>query len=328
VFHASMNTSTFICTSIALFVAAASQAVTATSSNSDAAAAIAARSRVFTEALARGDARAAAGVFTADARVILSGIGQPISGRSDIEGFWLAAVGGGLKGLELNRRDLEGEGALRYETGMYRVRGAGGAEIGYGHYLLVWKLDAGEWRIHLDVGSAVTTAPATPASAPAAAPAAGAAGAGKTATRLPVDYRALKLLGVQVARAEPSVHTVYANEHAAATFATGRPPFPDGSIIVMEFANAVRDGEGELVRERDGTPMRGEVLHVDVMRRGPGLGAAYGDSRAGEWEFSSYAPDGGVLVAPENGAQCAACHRGAGADKDFVFRAGAAPLAR
>jgi hypothetical protein len=151
--------------------------------------------------------------------------------------------------------------------------------------------------------------------------AAGAAG-------LPANYRALKLLGVQVARAEPSIHTVYANEHAAATFATGRPPFPDGSIIVMEFANAVRDGEGELLRERDGTPLRGEVVHVDVMRRGPGLGAAYGDSRAGEWEFASYAPDGRVLVAPGDGAQCAACHRGAGAERDFVFRAGAAPLAR
>jgi uncharacterized protein (TIGR02246 family) len=316
-----MNTSGFICTSIALVLAAASQAVTATSSNSDAAA-IAARSRVFTEALAHGDARAAAGVFTADAQVIVSG--QPISGRSDIEGFWLAAVGGGLEGLDLTRRDLEGEGALRFETGMYRARGAGGAEIGHGHYLLVWKLEAGEWRIHRDIASAVTASTATPASAPAA----GGASARKAATSLPADYRALKLLGVQVARAEPSVHTAYANEIAAATFATGRPPFPDGSIIIMEFANAVRDGEGELIRERDGTPLRGDVVHVDVMRRGPGLGAAYGDSRAGEWEFASFAPDGSVLVAPENGAQCAACHRGAGAEKDFVFRGGAAPLAR
>jgi ketosteroid isomerase-like protein len=320
-----MNTSGFVCTSIALFIAAASQAVTGASSNADSGAAIAARSRVFTEALARGDAHAAAAVFTGDAQVIVSGVGKPISGRSDIEGFWLAVVGSGLKGLELTRRDLEGEGALRFETGMYRARGAGGAELGQGHYLLVWKLEAGEWRIHRDIGTPVTPPPATPASAPAAG---AAAGAGKAATSLPADYRALKLLGVQVARAEPSIHTVYANEHAAGTFATGRPPFPDGSIIVMEFANAVRDGEGELVRERDGTPQRGEVIHVDVMRRGPGLGAAYGDSRAGEWEFASYAPDGSVLVAPENGAQCAACHRGAGAEKDFVFRAGSAPLAR
>jgi uncharacterized protein (TIGR02246 family) len=317
-----MNTSGFICTSIALVLAAASQAVMAVSSNSDAAVAIAARSRVFTEALARGDARAAAGVFTADAQVIVSG--QPISGRNDIEGFWLAAVGGGLKGLELIRRDFEGEGALRFEIGMYRARGAGGAEIGHGQYLLVWKYEAGEWRIHRDIASAVTAPTATPASAPAA----GSATPRKAAASLPADYRALKLLGVQVAGAEPSVHTAYANEIAAATFATGRPPFPDGSIIVMEFANAVRDGEGELVRERDGTPLRGEVVHVDVMRRGPGLGAAYGDSRAGEWEFASFAPDGRVLVAPEDGAQCAACHRGAGAEKDFVFRAGAAPLAR
>jgi Cytochrome P460 len=108
----------------------------------------------------------------------------------------------------------------------------------------------------------------------------------------------------------------------------GQPPFPDGAVLIMEFANAVRDGEGELIRERDGTPVRGEVIHVDVMRRGAGFGAAYGDSRAGEWEFSSFRPDGGVLVAPENGAQCAACHRRAGSAKDFVFRVGSTPPAK
>ena len=320
-----MNTSAFICTSIILVVAALGQAVTATSRQPDPGPDIAAQSRVFTEALARGDARAAADVFTLDARLIVSGVGQVISGRSAIEGFWQSVVGSGLAGLELSTRDIEGEGALRFETGIYRARGAGGVEIGYGHYLFVWKQEAGVWRIHRDIGSAVTTFPATPASAPAAG---AAAGAGMTGTSLPANYRGLKLLGVKVALAEPSIHTVYANEHAAATFGTGRPPFADGSIIIMEFANAVRDGEGELVRERDGTPLRGEVVHVDVMRRGPGLGAAYGESRAGEWEFASYRPDGGVLVAPESGAQCAACHRGAGAERDFVFRAGSTPLAR
>jgi hypothetical protein len=56
------------------------------------------------------------------------------------------------------------------------------------------------------------------------------------------------------------------------------------------------------------------------MRRGTGFGERYGESRAGEWEFASYRPDGGTLQSPDHTAHCASCHRNAGADKDFVFR--------
>lgn len=313
-----MNTIHFIRTSLVLVFAALSQSVTATSTPAEPGAVIAAQSRLFTEALSRGDARAAARVFTTDARLIVSGVSEAISGRTAIEGFWLAAIGGGLREFELTTHDIEGDGALRIETGTYRARGAGGVEAGHGHYLFVWKQEGGVWRIHRDFGSAMTTPASTPAPA-------GAAASGKT---FPANYRGLEKLGTNIGKGEPAIHTVYANDHAAVTLGEGQPPFPAGSLLIMEFANSVRDGEGELVRERDGTPVRGEVIHVDVMRRGPGFGIAYGDSRAGEWEFSSFRPDGGVLVAPENGAQCAACHRNAGVAKDFVFRIGSAPAAK
>ena len=83
----------------------------------------------------------------------------------------------------------------------------------------------------------------------------------------------------------------------------------------------MKDGEGELLRDAHGALLKGEVVRVDVMRRGRGFGAPYGDNRAGEWEFASYRRDGSTLISPVNGGDCAACHRNAGADKDFVFRA-------
>jgi len=46
----------------------------------------------------------------------------------------------------------------------------------------------------------------------------------------------------------------------------------------------------------------------------------YGASRAGEWEFASYRPDGSTLIPPDKAEHCAACHLNAGAGKDFVFR--------
>ena len=137
----------------------------------------------------------------------------------------------------------------------------------------------------------------------------------------PRNYRStLKLLGVSTKEQEPSVMSAYGNEQAASVVSSAQLPFPNGTVIAMEFAHGTRDGEGQFLHDPDGTPVRGEVARVDVMRRGPGFGEAYGDSRAGEWEFASYRPDGSTLIAPKDAAACAACHRKAGAERDFVYR--------
>ena len=116
------------------------------------------------------------------------------------------------------------------------------------------------------------------------------------------------------------VSTVYANELAASSPGFSQARYPNGSVIVMEFAKPQIDGEGELLRDARGVPLKGEIEHIDVMRRGSGFGEAYGENRAGEWEFASYGPDGRTLQSPDKTAHCAGCHRNAGADKDFVFR--------
>jgi len=137
----------------------------------------------------------------------------------------------------------------------------------------------------------------------------------------PADYtHALRQVSDTVFHERSGVSTVYANDLAASSPGFSQARYPNGSVIVMEFANAQRDGEGELLRDAKGAPLKGEIEHIDVMRRGAGFGAAYGDSRAGEWEFASYAPDGRTLQSPDKTAHCAGCHRNAGADKDFVFR--------
>lgn len=142
----------------------------------------------------------------------------------------------------------------------------------------------------------------------------------------PANYRRVfKLLGAGGGEKEALVHTAYANAPAAAVLEGAAPPFPDGAVIAMEFANPLVDGEGQLLRDEKGIPLPGDVVRVDVMRRGAGYGASYGEQRAGEWEFASYRPDGAPLMPPVNGAQCADCHRNAGADNDFVFRMRPAP---
>ena len=282
--------------------------------------AIAAQSRTFMDALERGDAAGAASVFSTDARLLVAMADGAVIGREGIAKFWQGAVTGGLKALKLTTADLEGEGTMRVETGDYVALGAGGAELGRGHYLFVWRKESGGWKIFRDMGNA------SPAQAPGGtAPAASAPRTG--AGVFPAQYAAtFEVLGTPLADKNALVTTTYANSLAAAVRNIGEVPYPDGAVIVMEYALSLKDGEGELLRDSSGTLQKGEVVRVDVMRKGRGFGAAYGDQRAGDWEFSSFRRDGSAFMASANGATCAACHRNAGADKDFVFRS-RAPLA-
>jgi len=137
----------------------------------------------------------------------------------------------------------------------------------------------------------------------------------------PADYRhTLRQVSDVIYQEGSGVSTVYANDLAASAPGFSQARYPNGAVIVMEFARPQIDGEGELLRDAHGAPLKGEIVHIDVMRRGTGFGEAYGDDRAGEWEFASYASDGRTLQPPDKTAHCAACHRNAGADKDFVFR--------
>src|SRR5512138_2162713 len=139
----------------------------------------------------------------------------------------------------------------------------------------------------------------------------------------PKDYKTeFKVLGVLVKDEGRRVTTVYGNEQAATVTSRERLPYPNGSVLLMEFSYAVLDADGQVIRNADGT-VKTAVEHVDVMRRERGFGEAYGVNRTGEWEYAGYRLDGSYTTRPEQSAQCAACHRKAGAESDFVFRMGA-----
>jgi uncharacterized protein (TIGR02246 family) len=294
----------------------------------DSHAAIAAQSRAFSDAVECGDASAVAALFTLDAKLIVPGVEDPISGRSAIQDFWQAGLSNGVKGLRLTPIDVDGGDGMLIETGTYQALGVGGSAIGQGHYLFVWKKDKGVWRIHRDIASAKpdkTAANATRTATPnVSSHAAATAPVGAAADRVgfPRDYGStLKLLGVTSQDHEPSVMTAYGNTLATAVVdGADRIQYPYGTVIAMEFAHGVRDGEGQLLYDAGGVLRKAEVNRIDVMRRERGYGEVYGKNRAGEWEFASYRPDGSTLLAPENASACAACHLKAGADRDFVFR--------
>lgn len=137
----------------------------------------------------------------------------------------------------------------------------------------------------------------------------------------PKDYQTrFKVLGVIVKEQELRVSTVYGNEQAAAVTSRDKLPYSEGSIILVEYSHALRDANNQVVRDANGNLKKGAAVAVDVMKRGKGFGEAYGANRSGEWEYAGYRLDGSYTTPPEKSAHCAACHRKAGPENDFVFR--------
>lgn len=100
---------------------------------------------------------------------------------------------------------------------------------------------------------------------------------------------------------------IYLNQAAASVKNLDKVPYPYGSVIVAEWRRT--DGEGG-----EGTPFR-----IDVMRREPGYGDAYGDARTGEWEYVRYRLDGSHMVPPGESGWCSSCHQKAGKERDWVY---------
>jgi hypothetical protein len=136
----------------------------------------------------------------------------------------------------------------------------------------------------------------------------------------PTDYRGFAVLRAANITQQAGLGTIYGNAKAASIHDVARLPYPNGSVIVMEWATPRKAADGTLVTGANGLWEKGEVVRIDVMRREAGYGAAYGDRRAGEWEFASYKPDGSAIDPKLDAAACAACHRKPGTARDFVFR--------
>lgn len=257
----------------------------------------------FEAAVSRNDAASVAGLFTADAKLMVSDF-DAIVGHDAIQKAWQFALGSGaVARLVFTPGELDGlDGELPVETGTLVTFGKEGKDRAQSNYVLVWKREDGAWKIYRDI--------ACPRSAPA-----------PTVDRVgfPGDYRTqLKMLTSPTFNPKLGVvQTAYGNKSAAVA---GKPPYPYGSILVMEFAQALKDAGGNLRRDSDGNAQRGVVFRVDVMRRESGFGEAYGKNRTGEWEYVSYHADGSLSTPPAQTASCAACHlKNAGEVNDFVF---------
>lgn len=125
--------------------------------DSDSHLAIAEANGKFMGAFERGDATALAALHTQDAQVIPPGAGT-ISGRDAIAAFWRDTMSAGVKRAVLETVELDPQDSTAIEVGKATLYGADGNQIDQTTYLVVWKQEDGQWKIHRDIWNGDTPA--------------------------------------------------------------------------------------------------------------------------------------------------------------------------
>jgi ketosteroid isomerase-like protein len=82
-----------------------------------------------------------------------------VAGHDAIRAFWQGAMDLGLKEATLDTVEVEGAHETAVEVGKYTLRAAGGQIADVGKYVVVWKAEAGAWRLHRDIWNSSRPAP-------------------------------------------------------------------------------------------------------------------------------------------------------------------------
>jgi ketosteroid isomerase-like protein len=116
--------------------------------------AVAALRDAFANAISRGDAGAAASVYTGGAR-LLAPSAELVEGREAIEAFWRAGIDAGVARVELWAHEVHAADQMAYEHGQYVLRlqlGADRPVVDHGRYVVVLEQGTdGSWRRALEM---------------------------------------------------------------------------------------------------------------------------------------------------------------------------------
>lgn len=107
----------------------------------------------------------------------------------------------------------------------------------------------------------------------------------------------------------PAVRTLYINRAAYNKFKPGQP-FPDGTILFLEFRNAKKGADGQPAKDKNGHFIpEGPITGIAVQEKRKDLGAEYPPNiRNGNWDYAIYEA-GGSLRPGVNTQACLQCHK-------------------
>jgi uncharacterized protein (TIGR02246 family) len=120
--------------------------------------AIADANEMFMAAFGQGDAAGLAALYTEDGQVLPPN-GDFVTGKQAIQGFWQALMDMGIKAAKLEIVEVEGHGDTAIEVSKYTLKGEGGQVLAKGKYIIIWKREGGQWKLHRDIFNSSMPAP-------------------------------------------------------------------------------------------------------------------------------------------------------------------------
>jgi len=103
------------------------------------------------------DAMAMSNHYTSDAKLMPPG-SDVIQGNTAIGTFWKGAYDSGVKRAKLETVEAEQSGDQIIEIGRYTLYGANDAQMDAGKYIVIWKQENGDWKLHRDIWNTNTSA--------------------------------------------------------------------------------------------------------------------------------------------------------------------------
>ncbi len=112
--------------------------------------AIVAADEAFMSAFSQGSAGEVANLYTEDGQ-FLPPNGEFMTGRQQIQDTFQSLMDSGVKEVKLMALEVEGYGNTASEVGKYILEGEGGQVIDQGKFVVIWRKEAGQWKLHRDI---------------------------------------------------------------------------------------------------------------------------------------------------------------------------------
>ena len=106
----------------------------------------------------RGDAAGMAALYTESGQ-LLPPNSDFVMGKQALQGLFQSLMDMGIKAIKLETVEAEGYGDTAFEVGKYTLEGEGDQVIDQGKYIVIWKQEAGQWKLHRDILNSSLPAP-------------------------------------------------------------------------------------------------------------------------------------------------------------------------
>lgn len=111
---------------------------------------ISAANETFMAAFNRGDAAGLAALYTENGQALPPN-SDFVTGRQAIQTFWQALFDRGIQAANLEIGEVERCGETIFEVSQYTLKTAEGQVVDQGKYVVIWKQENGQWKLHRDI---------------------------------------------------------------------------------------------------------------------------------------------------------------------------------